>query len=59
MRQIVLSGLGDHVARKISTHGMNADDKKKLCHAYQVGGGASGCIEADVLCSKLIAVTAG
>ena len=36
MRQIVLSGLGDHVARKVNTRGMNAEDRKRLRYAYKV-----------------------
>ncbi len=36
LRQIVLSGLGDHVARRIPTDGMNAEDRKRLRNAYQV-----------------------
>lgn len=35
LRQIVLSGLGDHVARKIITENMNVEDKKKFRYAYQ------------------------
>ena len=37
IRQIVLAGLGDHVAHKVATQGLSVEDKKKLCHAYQVG----------------------
>ncbi len=36
MRQMVLAGLGDHVARKVPTAGLSAEEKKKLSHAYQV-----------------------
>lgn len=36
LRQIVLAGLGDHVARRIATDGMNTEDKKRLRYAYQV-----------------------
>ena len=36
VRQLVLAGLGDHVARKIPTQGMNTEDKKRLRYAYQV-----------------------
>ena len=36
MRQIVLSGLGDHVARKITTQGLEPQEKKRLRYAYQV-----------------------
>jgi ATP-dependent RNA helicase DHX37/DHR1 len=36
LRQIVLAGLGDHVARRISTDNMNTEDKQRLRHAYQV-----------------------
>ena len=36
MRQIVLSGLGDHVAKKIPTQSFNAEERKKLRRAYQV-----------------------
>jgi hypothetical protein len=36
LRQIVLAGLGDHVARRISTDGMNSEDKQRLRYAYQV-----------------------
>ncbi len=32
----MLSGLGDHVARRIPTDGMNAEDRKRLRNAYQV-----------------------
>ena len=34
--QIVLAGLGDHVARRISTDNMNSEDKQRLRYAYQV-----------------------
>ena len=36
LRQIVLAGLGDHVARRIAADGMNTEDKKRLRYAYQV-----------------------
>ena len=36
LRQIMLTGLGDHVARKVPTHSLNAEDKRRLRHAYQV-----------------------
>ena len=36
LRQIVLAGLGDHVARRISTDNMNTEDKQRLKYAYQV-----------------------
>jgi len=39
MRQIVLAGLGDHVARKISTQGLSVEDQKRLNHGYQVKEG--------------------
>ena len=42
MRQIVLSGLGDHVAHKVSTQGMNAEDRKRLRYAYEVRRGEGG-----------------
>ena len=56
MRQIVLSGLGDHVARKIPTQGLDVEDKKRLRYAYQV------CDVADItipplqssLCADLV-----
>ena len=32
----MLTGLGDHVAMKVPTHSLNAEDKKRLKHAYQV-----------------------
>lgn len=35
LRQLVLTGFGDHVAKKINTDNMNAQDKKKLRCAYQ------------------------
>jgi ATP-dependent RNA helicase DHX37/DHR1 len=41
LRQIVLAGLGDHVARKISTDNMSAEDKRKLRFSYQVTGPCS------------------
>ena len=37
LHQIVLAGLGDHVARRISTDNMNTEDKQRLKSAYQVG----------------------
>ena len=36
LRQIVLAGLGDHVARRIITDNMNTEDKQRLRYAYQV-----------------------
>ncbi|XP_064392775.1 probable ATP-dependent RNA helicase DHX37 isoform X2 [Halichondria panicea] len=36
LRQIMLTGLGDHVARKIPTHSLDSEDKKRLRHAYQI-----------------------
>ncbi len=36
MRQLVLAGLGDHVARKISTQGLSVEEKKILRYAYEV-----------------------
>ena len=36
LRQIILSGLGDHVARKIATDKMAAEDKRRLRFSYQV-----------------------
>jgi ATP-dependent RNA helicase DHX37/DHR1 len=35
LRQIVLTGSGDHVARKMDTNSMNSDDQKKYRNAYE------------------------
>jgi ATP-dependent RNA helicase DHX37/DHR1 len=47
LRQIVLSGLGDHVARKIATGHMAAEDKKRLRFSYQVCACVRGCLLTD------------
>ena len=36
LRQILLMGLGDHVARKIAAPPLGTEDRKKLKMAYQV-----------------------
>lgn len=36
LRQVVLAGLGDHVARKFTTVPTDSEEAKKLKHAYQV-----------------------